>query len=63
MSIETHIQAIADKRSELKTRIAQEMAHPLPNFPLITQLKKQNLKLKEEMKHYFDQLKAGAATG
>lgn len=60
MSIETHIEQIAQKRETLKKRIAEEVAHPSPNFALITQLKKQNLMLKEEMQRYFKLLKTSA---
>ncbi|MBV8938865.1 MAG: DUF465 domain-containing protein [Alphaproteobacteria bacterium] len=62
MSIEAHIQAIATKRTELKQRITEEMAHPSPDFALISYLKKQNLRLKEEMQHYFMQLKKSGAS-
>jgi len=53
MSIQAHVDSLAAKRAELKTRITEEMNHPLPNFALITQLKKQNLAMKEEMQRYL----------
>lgn len=62
MSIEAHIDAIAHKRKELKDEIAREMAHASPDFARITYLKKQNLRLKEEMQHCFHTLNT-AATG
>ncbi len=62
MSIEAHLETIANKREELKNRIAAEMAHPHPDLTLITKLKKQNLMLKEEMQHYFKLLKTAAAS-
>lgn len=49
MSIESHLQAIAKKRTALKQQIAEEMCHPLPNFNKITELKKENMRLKEEI--------------
>ncbi len=61
MSIEAHMSTIANKREQLKARIAEEMAHAHPDFMLITTLKKQNLILKEEMQRYFKQLKTSAA--
>jgi hypothetical protein len=56
MSIETHIDSLAKKREELKTRIAEEAARPSPDFVLITNWKKENLTLKEEMQRYFAML-------
>lgn len=48
MSIQAHIDSLAEKRAHLKTQIAEESARPMPNFTLITNLKKQKLALKEE---------------
>lgn len=62
MSIESHLSTISAKREYLKKRIAEEMAHPLPDFALITKLKKQNLLLKEEMQHYFKLMRVSAAS-
>ena len=63
MSIQAHVKSLDEKRSQLKQQIAKEMAHPLPNFALITRLKKQNLTLKEEMQRYMIMLgKHSAAT-
>lgn len=60
MSTEAHLKALNVKREELKATIATEMARSSPNFPLITRLKKQNLRLKEEMQHLFLAMKASA---
>ena len=49
MSIQAHIDSLAEKRDLIKARIAEESAHPMPNLVLITNLKKQNLSLKEKM--------------
>lgn len=56
MSIETHIDSLAKKREELKAHIAAEAARPSPDFVLITNWKKENLALKEEMQRYFAML-------
>lgn len=53
MSIQAHIDSLAEKREQIKALIAAETAHPMPNLVLITNLKKQNLALKEEMQRYF----------
>jgi hypothetical protein len=63
MSIEAHIQAVTTKREQLKALIAGEMAHPHPDLGKITQYKKQNLALKEEMQRYLrERNKTSAAT-
>lgn len=51
MSIQAHIDSLAEKRSQIKQQIAEESAHPMPDLVRITRLKKQNLALKEEMQH------------
>ena len=48
MSLEAHYETLEEKRLELKEQIAREMSRPLPDFALITSLKKQKLRLKEE---------------
>lgn len=63
MSIESHMQAIAKKRAALKQQIAEEMCHPLPNFAQITELKKQNMKLKEDMMSISIEVNESASTG
>jgi hypothetical protein len=62
MSIETHIDSLAKKREELKTQIAEEAARPSPDFVLITNWKKENLALKEEMQHYFSMIEETVAS-
>ncbi len=62
MSVETHLQAVADKRANIKAQIAEEMRHPAPNFNLIHDLKKQNLKLKEEMQSCYERLNHAEAS-
>ncbi len=56
MSIQAHIDSLAEKRTQLKTQIAEEVHRPAPDFVLITTLKKQNLALKEEMQRYLTML-------
>ncbi len=53
MSIQAHIDSLAEKRAFIKQRIAEESARPMPNFKVITDLKKQNLMFKEEMQRYL----------
>ena len=53
MSIQTHLDSLAEKRTQMKIRISTEMNRPSPDFALITELKKQNLALKEETRRYL----------
>jgi hypothetical protein len=53
MSIQAHIDSLAEKRTQIKNEIATESARPMPDFALITKLKKQNLALKEETQRYL----------
>lgn len=53
MSIQAHIDSLAEKRTQLKEQIALESSRPQPDFVLITNLKKQNLAIKEEMQRYL----------
>lgn len=61
MSIQAHIDSLAQKREQLKARIAEESAHPMPDLVQITNLKKQNLALKEEMQRYMIMLNESTA--
>jgi len=56
MSVTSHITSLEHKHQQLKEAIAQEMAHPLPDFMRITELKKQKLALKEEIAKYSHDL-------
>ena len=63
MSVQAHLEALAEKRQQIKDQINAEMARPAADFRLINDLKKQNLVLKEEMQHYLIALrKSGSAT-
>lgn len=53
MSIQAHVDSLAEKRAHIKHQIAEESQRPAPNFVMITNLKKQNLVLKEEMQRYL----------
>jgi hypothetical protein len=53
MSIQAHIDSLAEKREHLKQRIAEESARPMPDFEAIRELKKQNLAYKEETQRYL----------
>ena len=53
MSIQAHVDSLAEKRTHLKEQIAFESSRPMPDFEVIRTLKKQNLALKEEMQRYL----------
>lgn len=61
MSIQAHIDSLAEKRAHFKQQIAEEAGRPAPDFVLITNLKKQNLALKEEMQRCLAELHKPAA--
>lgn len=47
MSLQAHLDSISEKRTEIKQKIAEELARPLPDFLLIHDLKKENMRLKQ----------------
>jgi hypothetical protein len=49
MSVSSHIEHLQDKHRELEIGLAIEMAHPLPNFTAVKEIKKQKLLIKEEI--------------
>lgn len=49
MSLHTHLAMLQDKHTKLEGMIGDETHRPMPDFGLISTLKKQKLLLKEEM--------------
>ena len=49
MSVETHIEALRAKHAELEAAIAAENQRPLPDSTVLTELKRQKLRIKEEI--------------
>ncbi len=47
--LEKHLQALKEKHKALDVQIDEENARPAPNDTLIQELKKQKLKIKEEI--------------
>ncbi len=47
--MEKHLQALKDKHKALDVQIEEENARPAPNDAIIQELKKQKLKIKEEI--------------
>lgn len=46
---QAHFSALEAKHTGLESRIAEESRRPSPDLALLSQLKKQKLKIKEEM--------------
>lgn len=49
MTVLAHIEALTEKHHSLEATIKQERLHALPDFDRINKLKKQKLKIKEEL--------------
>lgn len=49
MSIQTHVDSLTAKHAEIDKVIAREQLHPNPDSIRIMHLKRQKLRLKEEM--------------
>ena len=49
MSLQTHILALRDRHASLETRIAEEDQRPRPDNEALSRLKREKLRLKEEM--------------
>lgn len=49
--VESHLHALEEKHAGLERRISEEASRPMPDQSLISSLKKQKLRLKEEMAH------------
>ena len=48
---QSHVSALQLKHATLERRIAEEMSHPLPDLEALQQLKKQKLRIKDELTH------------
>lgn len=49
MSVVSHVKHLQEKHAELENQINEESNRPMPDFSVITKLKKQKLLLKEEI--------------
>ena len=50
--VQTHLIALENKHADLDRRIANEAHRPMPDGFLLKTLKKQKLRIKEEMRIY-----------
>jgi hypothetical protein len=51
MSLQDHIEALRAKHAELERAIDEENRRPLPNRDAISDLKRQKLRIKDEIYH------------
>lgn len=49
MSLEAHLESLMRKHGSLETEISQMMARPVPDQVELTQLKREKLRVKEEI--------------
>jgi len=49
MSLDAHIQALKTKHQDLEAKIQEENSRPLPDEDLIAGLKREKLKIKDEL--------------
>ena len=52
MSMQTHIQSLAEKHAAIEQTIADELKRPMPDESRVVALKKRKLRLKEELARY-----------
>jgi hypothetical protein len=49
MSVQQHLESLAEKHRKLEDQILQEMTHPAANDLKLIELKRRKLKLKEQI--------------
>ncbi len=47
--VNAHLNALSEKHANLESRIDSEVHRPMPDFVRLAQLKKEKLRLKEEL--------------
>ena len=60
MSLQSHLSALKDRHATLETRIAEEDQRPRPDADTLSRLKREKLRVKEEMERLRSQEQAGA---
>lgn len=46
---DAHLSALATKHADIEARISDEIQRPMPDAAIVSRLKKEKLKLKDEM--------------
>lgn len=52
MTQQAHVQALTQKHANLERTLSQEISRPSPNALRIAELKRQKLKLKDEIRRF-----------
>ena len=60
MSLQSRISALKDRHASLETRIAEEDQRPRPDAETLGRLKREKLRVKEEMERLQNQDEPGA---
>ncbi|HUA77999.1 MAG TPA: DUF465 domain-containing protein [Acetobacteraceae bacterium] len=60
MSLQSHLSALKDRHASLEMRIAEEDQRPRPDAETLSRLKREKLRVKEEMERLRSQEQAGA---
>lgn len=58
MSLSAHIETLEKKHAELKAAVHAESTHAYPDFARVTELKKQKLRIKEELQRLTEASRA-----
>ncbi len=51
MSMQEHVESLRVKHSRIEQQIDEELHRPLPDQTLVSRLKKEKLRIKEEIEH------------
>ncbi|MEM9014630.1 MAG: DUF465 domain-containing protein [Pseudomonadota bacterium] len=57
MAMKAHLESLAQRHEELKTTITEEMKHPSQDENRIVELKRQKLKIKDQLENLKQQSK------
>ncbi len=60
MNLLSHLSALKERHASLETRIAEEDQRPRPDAEALSRLKREKLRVKEEMERLRSQEQAGA---
>ena len=63
MAVSEYVESLRSKHAELEQVIVEESLRPLPDQALITQLKKQKLRIKDEIARLTHQAGNGGLNG
>ena len=56
MALEAHLEELSEKHNSLEKQIEEEMARPQADTLLISELKRQKLRIKDEIERLKDEL-------